>query len=91
MKTTGSGAQTGTGITSSDFIRFNPAPDTRPGFLERDISMLDVLSWIEQATYYVRTGFKNQPPPVGSHIHLAPLINSTWLQSIESKGAKVES
>ena len=49
-------------------------------------SLLDVLSWIEQATYHVRIGFKNQPPLVGSHIYLAPLINSTWLQSIESKG-----
>ena len=53
--------------------------------------MLEVLSWIEQATYYVRTGFKNQPPSAGSLVHLAALINPTWLQSIESKGAKVES
>ena len=74
----------------ASFFRFYQAY-TSPGYLERESSMLDVLSWIEQATYYVRTGFKNQPPPVGSHIHLAPLINSTWLQSIESKGAKVES
>ena len=71
----------GSVAVSSDFIRFNPAPDARPGFLERDSSMLDVLNWIEQATYYVKTGFKNQPPPVGSHIHLAPLINQPWLQS----------
>ena len=81
----------GSVAVSSDFTRFNPAPDTRPGFLERDSSMLDLLSWIEQATYYVRTGLKNQPPLVGSHIRLALLVNATWLQSIESKGAKVES
>ena len=43
-------------------------------------SMLDVLIWIKQATYYIKTGFKNQPPAVGCHIHLAPLINPTWLQ-----------
>ena len=66
VKTTRSGVQTGTGTVSSDFIRFNPAPDTRQGFLERESSMLDVLSWIKQATYFVRTGFKNQPPPHSS-------------------------
>ena len=80
--TSGSVVSSGTGTVSSD---------TWPGFLERESSMLDVLNWIEQATYYVKTGFKNQPPPIGSHIHLAPLINTTWLQSIESKGGKGES
>ena len=33
MKTVGTSVQTGSS-SSSDFIRFNPAPDTRPGFLE---------------------------------------------------------
>ena len=33
VKTTVSGVQTTTGTVSSDFIRFNPAPDTRPGVL----------------------------------------------------------
>ena len=51
VKTTVSGVQTATGTVSSDFIRFNPAPDTRPGFLERESAMLDVMSWMEQATY----------------------------------------
>ena len=52
----GSGASNGSGTSTSssnDFIRFNPAPDTRPGFLEREASMLDVLNWIEQASYYI--------------------------------------
>ena len=44
VKNTGSGVQAGTGTVSSDFIRLNPVPDTRPGFLERESSMLDVLS-----------------------------------------------
>ena len=63
MKSVGTGVQTGpTSNSSSDFIRFNPAPDTRPGFLEQESSMLEALAWIEQATYYVKTGSKNKPP-----------------------------
>ena len=59
MKSVGTGVQTGsTSSSSSDFIRFNPAP----GFLERESSMLEALAWIEQASYYVKTGFKNKPP-----------------------------
>ena len=42
--TTGSGVSSGKGTTSSEFIRFNPAPDTRLGFLERESSMLEVLT-----------------------------------------------
>ena len=80
--TSGSGASSGTGTTSSEFICFNPAPDTQPGFLEHESLMLEVLNWIEQAMYYIKSGFKNNPLAVGSHIHLAPLINPTWLQSI---------
>ena len=57
----GAGASNGAGTPSSDFTHFNPAPDTRPGFLERKSFMLAVLNWIEQATYYIKTGFKNQP------------------------------
>ena len=90
MKSVGTSVQTGSSSSSSDFIRFNPAPDTRPGFLERESSMLEVLAWIEQATYYVKTGLKNKPPLTGSLVHLQALINPTWLQGIESKGAKTE-
>ena len=85
---TGLGTSSGTSTTSSEFIRFNP--DTRPGFLERESSMLEVLTWIEQAVDYIKSGFRNNPPAVGCHIYLAPLINSTWLQNIESKGGKGE-
>ena len=53
VKTTGSGVQTGTGTVSSDFIRFNPAPDTWPGFLKRESSMLNVLNWYLQDNYTV--------------------------------------
>ena len=61
MRSVGTGAQTvSTSGSNSDFVRFNPAPDTRPGFLERESLMLEVLAWIEQATYYVKTGFKNK-------------------------------
>ena len=66
----------------SDFVRFNPAADTRPVFLERESSMLETLAWIEQATYYIRSGFKNKPPQSGSLVHLQTLINPTWLQAI---------
>ena len=54
----GSGASNGSGTyTSADFICFNPVPDTQPRFLEHEASMLDVLNWIKQATYYIKTGF----------------------------------
>ena len=36
----------------------------------------------------MKTGFKNKPPQSGSLVHLQALINPTWLQAIESKGAK---
>ena len=89
MKSAGTGVQTvSTSNSSSEFIRFNPAPDTRPGFLERDVSMLEALAWIEQASYYVKTGFRNKPPQSGSLVHLQALINPTWLQAIESKGPR---
>ena len=75
----------------SEFVRFNPASDTRPSYLERESSMLETLAWIDQATYYVRSGFKNKPPQSGSLVHLQALINPTWLQSIEAQGAKSKS
>ena len=90
VKNIGTNSQVGSGSAPTEFIRFNPAPDTRPSFLERESQMLEVITWIEQATYYVKTGFKNQPPQTGSLVHLSALINPTWLQSIESKGAKME-
>merc|ERR1712081_148473 len=58
----------------SDFVRFNPATDTRPPFLERESSMMETLAWIEQATYYIRSGFKNKSPQSGSLVHLQALI-----------------
>ena len=89
MKSVGTGVQTGsTSSSSSDFIRFNPAPDTRPGFLERESSMLEALAWIEQATYYVKTGFKNKPPLSGSLVHLQALINPTWLRALRARGPR---
>ena len=58
MRSVGTGAQAvSTSGSNSDFVQFNPAPDTRPGFLERESSMLEALAWIEQATYYVKSGF----------------------------------
>ena len=87
---------TGTQVVSnpnseSEFVRFNPAADTRPSYLERESSMLETLAWIDQATYYIRSGFKNKPPQSGSLVHLQALINPTWLQSIEALGAKNKS
>ena len=52
--------------SESEFVRFNPAADTRPAYLERESSMLETLAWIDQATYYIRSGFKNKPPQSGS-------------------------
>ena len=75
----------------SEFVRFNPAADTRPAYLERESSMLETLAWIDQATYYIRSGFKNKPPQSGSLVHLQALINPTWLQAIEALGAKNKS
>ena len=91
MRSVGTGAQTvSTSGSNSDFVLFRPAPDTRPGFLERESSMLEALAWIEQATYYVKSGFKNKPPQEGSLVHLQALINPTWLQAIEAMGAKTD-
>ena len=53
--------------------------------------MLDVMNFIEAATYYISTGFENQPPAKGCHIHLLPLINTTWLQSLEAAGMQEKS
>ena len=43
-------------------IRFNPAPDTKPAYLEREASMLQVNVFIEQAVYYINSEFRNKPP-----------------------------
>ena len=59
VKNIGTNSQVGSGSAPTEFIRFNPAPDTRPSFLERESQMLEVITWIEQVTYYVKTGFKN--------------------------------
>ena len=69
-------------------MRFNPAADTRPAFLKRESTMIETLGWIQQASYYIRSGFKNKPPLSGSLEHLRALINPTWLQAIEAEGAK---
>merc|ERR1711954_487891 len=45
MKNIGASGQTGSSSGLSDFIKSNPAPDTRPSFLES--FMLEVLTWIE--------------------------------------------
>ena len=45
-KNIGAKSQAGSGSGPSDFIRFNPAPDTRPNFLERESQMLEVITWI---------------------------------------------
>ena len=65
--------------------------NTNPSFLERESSMLEVLNSIEQATYYISIGFKNQPTAKGCHIHLLPLKNTTWLQSLEAAGMREKS
>ena len=51
------------GVSSNnDFIRINPAPNTKQAYLEKVSSMLDVNVFIEQATYYINNGFKSKPP-----------------------------
>ena len=66
------------GTSNDSFIYFKPPVDAKPSYLEQEISMLKVLNFIESATYYIRSGFRNNPPSTGCHIHLLPLINATW-------------
>ena len=75
-----------TGTSNDPFIRFNPPIDANPALLKRETNMLDVLNFIESATYYIRSGFRNNPPVTGFCIHLWPLINATWCQSLEAAG-----
>ena len=74
--------------SNNNFIIFNLAPYTKPAYLEKEASMLDINVFIEQMTYYINTGFKSKPPEKGCYIHLASQINPTWLQPLESKGMR---
>ena len=53
--------------------------------------MIEVLNFIESATYYIRSAFRNNPPSMSSYIHLLPLIDSTWWQSLEAAGIREKS
>ena len=77
-----------TGASNDPFIRFNPPIDAKPAFLERESLMLEVLNFIESITFYILSGFRNNPPSTGSYIHLLPLINATWWQSLEAAGIR---
>ena len=69
--------------SDNNFIRFNSAPDTKPAYLEKESSMLDVNVFIEQATYYINTGFKDKHPENGCNIHLASLASKLGVQRDE--------
>ena len=66
-------AGSNSGASNDPFIRFNPPVDAKSAFLEREANILKVLNFIESATYYIRSGFRNNPPATGSYIHLLPL------------------
>ena len=42
-----------------EYIRFNPAVDLKPAYLQPDCSMLEVNAFIDhQAFHYISSGFK---------------------------------
>ena len=76
------------GASNDPFIRFNPPVDAKSAFLEREANILEVLNFIESATYYIWSGFRNNPPATGSYIHLLPLSNAIWWQALEAAGIR---
>ena len=56
--------------SDNDFIRFNSAPDTKPAYLEKESSILDVNVFIEH-------------PENGCNIHLASLASKLGVQRDE--------
>ena len=73
---------------NSEFERFSAVPDLKPVFLDKEATMIEVNQWCEQFFNYIMMGYRNSPPKRGVSMHLGPLVQSSWLQSLETKDMK---
>jgi hypothetical protein len=77
--------------SSGNPTRFNSYPDLKPTFLNQDSTMIEINQWCNQLTNYLNMGYNGNPPAMGTSIHLAPLMHSSWTQAIETKNLEDKS
>ena len=74
----------------SYFQSFKPSLDLKPNYLDVESSYIEIMTFIDHAEQYLKTGYKGQVPEEGCSVHLANLINPQWLQALEKKGHQKE-
>ena len=67
------------------FQIFKPSLDLKPNYLDVESSYIEIMTFIDHAEQYLKTGYKGQVPEEGCSVHLANLINPQWLQALEKK------
>ena len=58
--------------------------------MDVESSYIEIMTFIDHAEQYLKTGYKGQVPEEGCSVHLANLINPQWLQALEKKGHQKE-
>ena len=69
------------------FQIFKPSMDLKPNYLDVESSYIEIMSFIDHAEQYLKTGYKGQVPEEGCSVHLANLINPQWLQALEKRAS----
>ena len=67
---------------------FRPKLNLKPVFLDKLVTHLEVVKFIQGAEVYITTGFTSAPPTQGTRSYLLPLMHVTWSNALEKAGAK---
>ena len=72
----------------SGWRMFRPNANLKPSFLEKDSSALDVKHFNQMLKSYIMDGFQGEPMVKSIPIHLQPLVEATWWQSLVQRGVE---
>ena len=50
--------------------QFAAIPDLKPGFLEKEATIIEVIQWTKELINYINMGYRNSPPQTGINMHL---------------------
>ena len=70
----------------SGWRAFKPQSALKPNFLEKESTHLETKQFTELFRSYILDGFQGDPRESAIHIHLQPLIEPTWWQSLVQRG-----
>ena len=70
----------------SGWRAFKPQSALKPNFLEKESTHLETKHFTELLRSYILYGFQGDPRESAIHIHLQPLIEPTWWQSLVQRG-----